>query len=133
MYITAQRVRNAEGKTAIHTFRHRHDSERCPFPENPLTVPYQAPGVLEVHEAELPMGGNDVLSYLDLIAAEHNPIAAARERLRDLGPLLEGRMLPVAVQLGDVTVIFGTTSHIASPIEEYGLLLERALGMLPAL
>jgi hypothetical protein len=132
MYITAQRVRDAEGNTAIHVFRYRHDPERYPFPENPLTVAHHAPGILELHETELPMGGNDVLSYLDLIAPEEVLINAARERLRELAPLLEKRTLPAALQLGDVTVVFGAMLPSASPVEEYEILLERALHMLPA-
>jgi hypothetical protein len=78
------------------------------------------------------MGENNVLSYLDIIAPEHVPVAPSRQRLAELGRLLEGRPLPVAVQLGAVTVIFGATQPIASPVEEYGQLLEHALRMLPA-
>jgi hypothetical protein len=71
MYLTAQEVqRRSDGEREIHAFLHLHDTEACPFPEAMADVPLKAPGRLVVSRPEHPrveFGGNDVLSYMDIV------------------------------------------------------------------
>ena len=131
MYITAHRVRNAQGQTAIHGFRHRHDKERCPFPADPLEVPDNAPGILEEQEIELPVGGNDVLSYLDLIAPEGTDMTGWDRLLPALSTRLGEHPLPVAMKVDSLTVIFSANPEIEEPEEEYQRLVQMVLRLLP--
>lgn len=84
MYLTAQRVRS-RGKTSIGTgstedtgisvayYRHGHDM----LPRLPTGVPDISristtdPGALVSSASDIPPGGNDVLSYLDVAAPDH--------------------------------------------------------------
>lgn len=130
MYITAHRVRTPEGLVAIHGFRHRHDADRCPFPDDPLEVPRDAPGILEEQEVELRVGGNRVLSYLDLIAPEGSDTTGWREQLPALSARLGEHPLPVVMEMDSLTLIFSATPEIEEPEREYRLLLQTALRLL---
>lgn len=72
MYLTAQRIRGPGGDEDVHAFLHLHDLPACPFPaEDPLSVPEGKPGRLVAHSQQrLTPGGNAVVAYLDVIAAD---------------------------------------------------------------
>jgi hypothetical protein len=72
MYLTAQRVRTREGAEGINTFLFMHRNQLVPgmsweAPDVAL-VAEQHPGAVIVQRLELEAGGNDVLSYLDVVA-----------------------------------------------------------------
>src|SRR5258706_5404904 len=83
MYLTAHRVwSRSVQREAIHTFYYQHPQ---PLP-GPISVAYVAdrnPGELVSSAVELPSGGNEVRSYLDLVASDDVAIEALRSSLRE--------------------------------------------------
>ncbi len=72
MYLTAQRVRTRSGEEGINTFLFAHRDRSVPgmsweAPDVAL-VAEQHPGAVIVQRLEQEAGGNDVLSYLDVVA-----------------------------------------------------------------
>ncbi len=140
MYLTAQHVRSPDGHQAQHSFLHLHDVPGAtPFPSNPLVVPQQCPGTLVASNAALPLGGNRVLAYLDIIApdmvwSELTPPWASTstewwtQRLAPLGEMMVGSPLPWVLEAGDVHVIFSATPTLALA-DEYDGLLGAALAL----
>jgi hypothetical protein len=86
MYLTAHRVwsrtLNREG---VHAFRYRH-LEPLKTPVDVVRVANHEPGELEASIIELPAGGNEVRSYLDIVAVNdlsEGELAATISRLLD--------------------------------------------------
>ena len=133
MYLTAQHVRRGAGEEAIHAFLHLHDVEGGGgFPPDPLTVPQEHPGRIVASHTEIPMGGNAVISYLDVIsedgAWQDRPIEFWSRELESLGALMSGRPLPWIVEAGDMHVVFSATPA-ADADAEYEALVRWALGV----
>lgn len=119
MYLTAQRVRS-RGKTPIATgstegtgisvayYRHGHDM----LPRLPTGVPDISristtdPGSLVSSASDIPPGGNDVLSYLDVAAPDHISPDELRRHLSAVESQVVAAGLPDKWEDGDVTVAF---------------------------
>lgn len=127
MYVTAQRVQGAQGETAVHAFVHRHDRPDCSFPEDPTTVPQDAPGRLVWRDTpEVAPGGNAVLSYLDLIVPDDRWSSSLAPQLRQLEEQVLRAELPFAVHIGELLTVFNAVEGHAESTE-FKLLLEAAL------
>lgn len=83
MYLAAQRVRSGS-RTGINAFLYRHPPGEIPW-RDPARVVEQMPGELVSQDIEMPPGGNEVLSFLDVVAGEAVPklaIVDQAEKLR---------------------------------------------------
>lgn len=69
MFLTAQHVRSPFGHEGINVFRYQHG----PYVWHglpPVGIPDQNPGALAMQAVPVPAGGNQVRSYLDIIAPD---------------------------------------------------------------
>jgi hypothetical protein len=132
MYLAAQSLRSRQGVEAIHVFLHLHDGP-AGFPDDPLSVPRKFPGRLVHKRIQIPPGGNSILSYLDVIAADQawaeHPTEYWRRDLEPIGELMRERPLPWAVEAGDVHVLFNAALVIDDVAAEYETLLYEALSL----
>ncbi len=106
MYLTAHRVRGHDGAEAIHAFLHEH--EGVTWPEDVSAWPETNPGRLTHESTTLPLGGNRVQSYLDVLGPDglgDDSVAAALLVFR--GDLLE-RANPTVMVCDGITIRFGT-------------------------
>jgi hypothetical protein len=137
MYLTAQRVRRTDGLEPIHSFLHLHGA--APFPADPLSVPQHHPGQIVKSNVTSPGGGNDVLSYLDVIARDGVWNEAARWRrgsssdwwyytLEPFAELMGRRPLPWVIEAGAIHVIFNAAPRLRA-VEEYDGLLRSAVSV----
>lgn len=69
MYATAHRVRSGKDVEGINAFLHRHGQDAA-WPADPSAIPERDPGQQVWDAVTVPPGGNDVLSYLDVIAPD---------------------------------------------------------------
>jgi hypothetical protein len=72
MYATAQRVRSTGGKEGLNGFLHMH-GPGFPWPPDPWNLPETRPGEQVSEDVDVPPGGNNVRSYLDVIAPDKTP------------------------------------------------------------
>ena len=132
VYLTAQRIRNRDRSEEIHAFLHLHDIPGGGgFPSDPLAVPQDHPGRLVGKETGIvALGGNSVLSYLDVIAPDQDwrekPTEAWSRELESVGALMETLELPWVVDAGSVHVIFSAVSDLDAR-REYEALVDVAL------
>jgi hypothetical protein len=85
MYLASQRVRSRD-RSGINVFLYRHRDGDIPW-EDPKRIVENMPGELASSEVEVPPGGNEVLSFLDIVAMDGtDPLALQNlvERLRDV-------------------------------------------------
>ncbi|MFI5068978.1 MAG: hypothetical protein ACHP9Z_34055, partial [Streptosporangiales bacterium] len=91
MYLTAQRVKPADGESEVHAFLHLHDREDCPFPDDRRQVALKAPGRLVTRwptEPRVAPGGNDVVSYLDIAVQDYLWTVRWLEKTRELANMI---------------------------------------------
>ena len=69
MYATAHRVRSPQGVEGVNAFLHKHGSDFS-WPSEPWRLPEENPGLVVHQEVQVKPGGNDVRSYLDVIAPD---------------------------------------------------------------
>jgi hypothetical protein len=142
MYLTAQHVRSHDGIDDHQSYLHLHDVPGSePFPDDRRTVPFEHPGRMVLKgEHILPPGGNDVLSYLDVVAEDawwHQTVPPGRSstdwwryNLAPLGDLIvaTGKPLPWAIDVAGLYVVFDTTSWLP-PAHEFETLVDVALAV----
>lgn len=127
MYVTAQRVRNAIGASAIHSYLHRHDASH-PMPSDRHQVPFHAPGVLvHAHTPPPQAGGNTIVSFLDLIVDDGRWSRAWIPHLWTARTYADAT--PMVVQVGEFLVMFDAQPDVAR-VPEYEELLAAAIGVL---
>lgn len=122
MYATAQRVRSRAGAVGINGFLHVHGVHFL-WPEQPWLLPERDSGAQTHEHIEVPPGGNEVISYLDVLA----PDGAAPEEVEaaltglwlelvadEAGPPApQGRVPdPVVYQHGQVTLRLGVEGRL---------------------
>lgn len=107
MYLTAHRVRNAEEAEAVHAFLHEHGT--IDWPNDVLDWPEANPGRLVGQRTTLRVGGNAVLSYLDVLAPDTTAPGEIESALSELRRDLPERANPTVATRGPVTLRFGTT------------------------
>lgn len=124
MYVVAQRVRSPS-RTGINVLLYRHMPGPIPW-QDPARVAEMMPGRLASHDIEIPPGGNEVLSFIDIVASEEVPtpqLIDTVSRLRD-----EAVQRGIAVADG-VGVRFSATG-VANREREGRELAHRALELL---
>lgn len=132
MYITAQRVLSHQSKTfGVNAFLYLHPS--WPWPGHPPPdAPETEPGQFERHILQItPLGGNKVVSYLDVIAPDEvptNELKACFARFLELGPQTE---LPWNLVAGKARFRFGIDERL-TPVwdSEIDRLFRAVLGVL---
>ena len=105
MYLTAHRVQSNDGQQAIHVFLHAHPDQQ--WPRDVSTWPETKPGELIRHQATLPIGGNRVRAYLDILCPEGTGAAVVRGALEALKQDLKERINPTVMTVANVTLRFG--------------------------
>jgi len=112
MYVTAHHVRrrvpgqpDLEG---VNAFAHLHGPD-FPFPTEAARLPDEQPGVevLALRDVTVPPGGNDVRSYLDVVAPDGTDVRAAEATIDQVRDALAVERLPLVVRHGGVTLRFG--------------------------
>jgi len=103
MILTAQHVRSSTGAEGINAFCRLHGLHewRDPPPED------LAAGVLVNQAISIPLGGNHVRSYLDVMAPDETPTQEIRQAVVQFINRSRGRTLPWAETIGRCTFRFG--------------------------
>jgi hypothetical protein len=118
MYVTAHRVRSADGPEAVHAFLHEHGP--IEWPDDVVDWPETNPGSLVGRRTTLRVGGNAVLSYLDVLAPDATSTGRIEGALTELRRDLPERANPTTVRSGPVTLRFGTNLALeARRVEEF--------------
>jgi hypothetical protein len=98
------------GATGINCFLHRHGCllgiDASWDNKEVDRVVYDNPGTLVAQTTSLPPGGNNVLSYLDVIAEDSTPPVAIAQALQEFGALIGTEDFPMAKVFGGVAVRF---------------------------
>ena len=132
MYLTAHRVRTADGEEAVQAFLYEHDAEH-PWPASPSEVINKVPGQLVKKHTPIKPGGNVVLSYLDVVSPVELGAAPLDTALRGALDLATSGAPGVIHPLGTVFLRFGTVGPIGSDADrraEYLILVDAALELL---
>jgi hypothetical protein len=69
MYATAHRVRSPQGVEGVNAFLHKHGPDFS-WPSEPWRLPEENPGRIVIQKVAIEPGGNNVRSYLDVIAPD---------------------------------------------------------------
>lgn len=126
MLLSTQRVRGAGG-SGVNVLLYRHPAHRPLHWNDPATVIQLDPGVLASVSIELPPGGNDVLSYLDIVALE----SLSKDRVIELVHALEPSVLREGTAARDgVGCRFWCAERGSRAEREFHELRHRALALL---
>jgi hypothetical protein len=112
MYVTAHHVRRRnEGQpeeAGVNAFVHLH-GRTVRWPRDAARLADEEPGreVLELRDAKVSPGGNEVRSYLDVLAPDGTEVGTAEAALAKARALLPEGNPPVIVTHAGVTVRFG--------------------------
>lgn len=113
MYVTAHRVETpAKDREATHAFLHLHGDE--PWPDDVRSWPEDNPGELHSKKTVLPVGGNSVRAYLDVLAPDETGIDEIKQVLAEFRADLMERSNPTVLQRGRVTIRFGVELSLES-------------------
>jgi len=129
MYITAQHVRGADGTHEVHAFLHAHDSEEWPFPEDAADVATKAVGRLVAscpteEDRKVKIGGNEVLSFVDIAVRDMLWSTAWHDRLSNLKEQIrQAETRRGAWALGPLYVFFTSTESTVEPSTEFASLV----------
>src|SRR5690606_28704496 len=106
MYITAQRVRASQGgDEGINAFLHRHASSWAEAP--PDNIPDRDPGELVRSAVIIEPGGNQVRSYLDIVAPEGTPWSTVRESFLQFVARMPPRPFPWSLTINSLKFVSG--------------------------
>lgn len=105
MYATAHRVSRA-GQSGINTFLHLH-GQAFSWPQDARNLPETNSGELKGQWIQLKPGGNQVHSYLDVLAPDGTPRSVLTQALQTLLWDLPERLNPTIFTFGPVTLRFG--------------------------
>ena len=136
MYLTAHRVHSrVHGRAGINAFRYLHGDARLPgmswdVPDVGL-VAQAYPGRLDLDETEVPPGGNDVLSYLDVVAADGTSAQTFRAALEQFRERVGHRATPLRETIDRVGIQFGLVLGLEGQEQrEFDSLRERIWALL---
>ena len=133
MYATAQRVRSPERTTGINIFVYDHGDQPVPrrggsFDVQRVTT--EEPGQLVAEQREIDPGGNEVLSYIDVVASDGTDLAMIQNALDGLEGKLPAR-LPSLHENAQVSVFFGGSLGLSAAMrDEFGELRARLMAVL---
>lgn len=133
MYVTAHHVRRHPGEPreaeGINAFVHLH-GPAFTLPRDARYVPDNQPGreVVDLRDVTVPPGGNEVRSWLDVVAPDGTDISLAKGALDQARVALAEDRLPLVVQHGEVTIRFGLVFGLyAVCAEEFDRLAARVI------
>ncbi|HSN98911.1 MAG TPA: hypothetical protein VLS89_11520 [Candidatus Nanopelagicales bacterium] len=137
MYLTAQRVYSlARKKTGINAFLYRHGAEVVPGmswdrPVVELIADHHI-GTRGPEHVEIAPGGNRVVSFVDIVAADDTPIKQVEDAVRSFGANISPERLPVSNTIGTVAIRFGAQSGLVEDKarEEFEQIADQALNLL---
>ena len=138
MYTTAHRVRDRNtGQTAVHSFLYMHHNNQLfeqDLADQDLRrrVTESEPGDLVESQTELPLGGNSVLSFLDVICPDGTPTDAILKALTTFRvQLARESARPFSWRTADLLLVFSANFGLQrdGELKEYQR-LEKALGTL---
>jgi len=135
MYLTAHRV-SAPGdkQTGINCFRYQH-AEPVPGVSwdapDLATIVEEFPGTLVSHQIEVPPGGNDVHSYLDIVCSDTTRVEDIEAALDEYERTWDASRLASVIHLRGVAVRLGLRlRHEPQALQELRTLRECALKLL---
>lgn len=99
MYLTAQRVRAPTGFEGINAFYYRNGVDVWAPAFHPPVIPDQDPGELAWQIVTLAPPGNNVRSYLDIVAADLTPVSTVRRSFAALAASFNPEQLPFEVEV----------------------------------
>lgn len=130
MILTAQHVRASTGAEGINASCRLHGLREWADPPSGDLAGDLAAGELVNQAISLPPGGNDVRSYLDVIAPDETPTQEIRNAVVLFVDRSRGRTLPWTETIGRCTFRFGVEQELhASWSEEFRRLLLSALAV----
>ena len=137
MYLTAQRLYSpAKKKTGINAFLYRHGDEAVPGMSwaRPLVelVADQHIGTRGPEHVEVAPGGNRVVSFVDIVAADGTPIDQIETAVQTFEARLSPEQLPLSMTVGVVAIRFGAQFGLAEVQlrEEFTQIAAQALDLL---
>jgi hypothetical protein len=137
MYLTAQRVYSlAKKKTGINAFLYRHGAEVVPGMswERPIVelVADEHIGTRGPEHVEIAPGGNRVVSFVDIVAADDTPIEQVEDAVRTFGANFSPERLPTSSTHGPVAIRFGAQFGLAEDKvrDEFAQIARQALDLL---
>ncbi|MBK8253216.1 MAG: hypothetical protein IPK82_11190 [Polyangiaceae bacterium] len=137
MYLTAQRVYSiAKKKTGINVFLYRHGPDAVPGMswDQPVVEPVadEHVGIRGPEHVEIAPGGNRVLSFIDVVAADGTRIEQIQEAIRTFSATLSPERLPASKTIGAVAIRFGAQSGLdkVHTRAEFEQIAEQALDLL---
>ncbi|KYF83580.1 hypothetical protein BE11_44940 [Sorangium cellulosum] len=137
MYLTAQRVYSiSKRKTGINAFLYRHGAEAVPGMSwaRPLVEPVadQHVGTRGPEHVEIAPGGNRVVSFVDIVAADETPIEQIEAAVQTVEARLSPEQLPLTITVGAVAIRFGAQFGLAEAElrEEFEQITAKALDLL---
>lgn len=137
MYLTAQRVYSLRTrKTGVNAFLYRHGDATVPGMswDRPMIerVADDVIGTRGPEHIEIAPGGNRVLSFVDIVAADPTPIAQIEEAVREFRAKFTTARLPESLTLGAIAIRFGAQYGLPEDHTraEFAQIAERALELL---
>jgi len=106
MYITAHLVKSRDQREGINAFLHIHGAT-FQWPDDASSLPDTTPGRSVLRRTDLPPGGNNVRTYLDIVAPDGTSRAEIERALSAFSRDLCERRNPTAFNHGVVTIRFG--------------------------
>ena len=134
MYLTSHRVRTSTGESGINVFL--HGPANCPQPpfDTIKTISLVAdvnPGKILDSDCDIKPGGNLVLSYLDIVAADPIDMDVLQTALEEFLRKIVNTPLPVSLIIDGIGIRFGATYGLDDALsEEFKALVGRALVLL---
>jgi hypothetical protein len=108
MLLSAQRVRSPQGLVGVNTYVYRHAAGRWSSDLARL----EADAELVAQQFEIPPGGNDVRSYLDVFAPEETPIAEIAQAATRIRSGADPASFPTVFHDGDLSLRFGLVAGL---------------------
>lgn len=127
MLLTAQHVRSAAGVEGVNAFCNLHGSFVWQG-EPPDGIPESNPGEPANQIIAVSPGGNDVRSYLDVVAPDETPTSEILAAVHQFVLAMRGRPLPWKATIGRCTIQFGLDLGLESMlVDEFRSLLGAAM------
>jgi|GEM_PF-1807870 len=111
MYATAHRVKSRQGQVGINAFLHKHgEGDSAGIDWDKIDMRYvteQATGGLVSEHTEIAPGGNQVLSYLDVVCPDEMQVEQIEEAVVHAKAALTTSLRPLERSFGRIVVRFG--------------------------
>lgn len=127
MLLTAQRVVSSAAEEGVNAFCNLHGPYTWEG-EPPAGIPESDPGEPANQRIAVPPGGNQVRSYLDVVAPDETPTSEVLSAVQQFVVAMRDRPLPWKSTIGRCTIRFGIDLGLEQKwVEEFRLLFEAAM------